>query len=425
MITSICMNIPGESTSVVTTFDGYPLAKNGKAGKAMGIAALSSFVGGTVGLVLLTVIGVPLARWALHFGPPEYMSIYIFTFIAILSLGGGDTLKSAISLFLGFLIASVGIDPITGGGRLTFGSVDLLAGIGFLPVIVGMFGLSEIVLDIASNESASFNQNVSGKEYGLKEVFPSLSDFIHCFPSMIRGCLLGFFIGALPGPGGSLSTFMSYGIEKRLSKDPDSFGKGNIRGVAAPEASNNGCCSGAYVPLLALGIPGTATAAMLLGAFILLGIQPGPRLFVSNPQLVWGIIASMYVGNVVLLVLNTAFIPVFIWLLKKSQNTLPVIVAILCFIGSYSLNNSFFDIFLMLLFTGFGVFFKKLSIPAAPAVIAVVLGGNLEFSFRQTMELFRGHFFLTFERPICVALFILSAMLILLSAYKNVKAKAK
>lgn len=418
MISSIALNMPGTSSAVVTTFDGYPMSKQGKAGKAMGIAAVSSFIGGTMGTILLTFMGVTLARWALNFGPPEYFAIYVFTFAAILSLGSENIMKSALSLFLGFLLASIGMDPITGGGRLTFGSVNLMSGVDFLPAIIGLFGLSEIVLTLSERKKGQKIETGNNK-YNFRNVFVTFRELWFCFPSIIRGGLLGFFVGVLPGAGATIATFSTYSIEKKLSKDPDSFGKGNPRGVAGPEAANNGSAAGSYVPLLALGIPGSATAALLLGAFILVGIQPGPRLFTNYPDVAGGLIASMYVGNIMLLVINTAFIPIFIWLLHISQKTLPVIVASLCVIGSYALNNSLFDVFLMVIFTFIGIFYKKLKIPAAPTIIAIVLGGSLEFSLRQTLELFRGNFLLSFSRPICIFLYLISFTMISVAIIKG------
>lgn len=423
-ISSISLNMPGTSSAVVTTFDGYPMAQQGKAGKAMGIAAISSFFGGTMGTILLTAMGIPLARWALNFGPPEYFAIYVFTFAAMLSLGGDSVLLSTISLFLGLLAASVGIDPITGGGRLAFGSVNLMAGIDFLPAIIGLLGLSEIVMNLHQATDHHTNlQNEGPNKYGLKHVLPSIKELVYCMPAIIRGGLLGFFVGALPGAGATIATFTTYSIEKRLAKDPDSFGKGNPRGVAGPESANNGSTSGTYVPLLSLGIPGSATSALLLGAFVLLGIQPGPRLFVDHPDIVGGLIASMYIGTVMLLVINTAFVSVFIWLLQISRKVIPVAVASLCVIGSYGLKNSMFDVLLMIIFTAIGIFFKKLRIPSAPMIIAIVLGRSMEFSFRQTMELFRGGFGQSFTRPICIALYLISAAMVLYALFSGAKSK--
>ncbi|MFZ7101448.1 MAG: tripartite tricarboxylate transporter permease [Peptococcaceae bacterium] len=422
MITSINLNIPGENASIVTTFDGHPLAKKGKAGVAMGVAAISSFVGGTIGVVLLSLLGQPLANIALAFGPSEYLSIYLFTFIAVVTIGGKSFVASSISLIFGLLMSVVGLDVISGSPRLTFGSVNLMAGIDFLPAVIGLFGLSEVVISLLEGERVTITKEQI-KKFKLKEVFPSIKQLIHCIPTWLRSSPIGFSVGSLPGAGATIATFLSYGMEKRLAKDPETFGKGNIRGVAAAEATNNGSAMGSYVPLLALGIPGSATTAVLLGAFVLVGITPGPLLFREHPDLVWGLIASMYLGNVALLLINTAFIPLFLWLLRISEKTMPVIVATLCFIGTFSNQNLVSDILIMLLFTFIGVFFKKLDIPPAPCIIALVLGGDLEFSLRQTLELFQGNFLLCFTKPITTMFFVVGALLILNVMIKSIKSR--
>ncbi len=424
MITSINLNIPGENASIVTTFDGYPLARKGKAGVAMGIAAISSFLGGTIGVILLTLVGRPLADYALAFGPSEYFAIYLFTFVAIVTIGGKGFIPSCISLIFGLLISTVGLDVISGSPRLTFGSVELMAGIDFLPAVVGLFGLSEVVLSLLDGERVKVSKNQIN-QFHLKGMFPTVKNLLMCLPTVLRSAVIGFSVGALPGAGATIATFLSYGTEKRLAKDKDSFGKGNIKGVAAPESANNASAMGSYVPLLALGIPGSATSAVLLGAFVMVGITPGPRLFTDHADVAWGLIASMYLGNIALLIINTAFIPLFLWLLRISENTMPVIVATLCVIGSYSNQNMVSDILLMLLFTVLGVFFKKLDIPPAPCIIALVLGGDLEFALRQTLELFQGNFLLCFTKPITTVLFIVSAIFIVNAVRKTVVMKVK
>jgi putative tricarboxylic transport membrane protein len=419
-ITSVALNVPGEGASVVTTFDGYQMTKQGRGGVAMGIAAIGSFIGGTIGLALLTIAGTPLASAALAFGPPEYFALYMFTFVAILTLGGGNSfLKSAVSLFLGLLVSTIGIDGMTGTPRLTFGTITLQAGIDFIPAVVGLFGLSEIILSLTDRDTVILKKGDA--KFKLKDIFPTMAEFIDCLPTIVRSSFLGFFCGVLPGVGATISTFVTYSVEKRLAKDRDTFGKGNIKGVAAPETANNACASGHYVPLLALGIPSSATSAVLLSAFVLLGIDPGPRLFSEHPQLVWGLIASMYIGNVILLIMNTLFIPFFIWLLRLCQNTMPFIVATLCLIGTYSVNYSVADIFVMLAFTGIGVLLKKLDIPVAPMVIAVILGNDLEFAFRQTLQYEQGSFYLSFMRPLTVVLYICSLVMLLMQARKSYK----
>lgn len=403
-ISSVTLNIPGTGSALVTTFDGYPLAQKGMAGKALGVAAFSSFLGGTLATVLLCFLGIPLAKLALEFAHPEYFCIYLLTFVLIVGLTEGGPLKTLISLFLGFLFASVGMDPSTGTARLNFGSVSLMGGIEFLPAIIGLFGMSEVVLNLAK-ESGEAMVNASQKQdYRLKHVIPTWTDLKKCIPTILRQSVLGFFVGALPGAGASIASLTGYSIEKRISKDPENFGKGDIRGVAAPEAANNSCSAGSYVPLLTMGIPGSATSALLLGAFILVGIQPGPLLFTEHADVAGGLIASMYVGNVMLLIVNTSCIPFFIKMLNRFRKVLHVIVSCLCIVGTYAMRNSFFDVVMMAVFTVIGIFYKKLGIPAAPTIIALVLGYQLEFSFRQTEVLLDGNFAALFQRPICAVL---------------------
>lgn len=425
-ITSVALNVPGEGASVVTTFDGYQMTKQGRGGVAMGIAAIGSFIGGTIALILLTVAGMPLANFALAFGPPEYFALYTFTFIAILTFGGGggNFLKAAVSLFLGLLISTIGIDGMTGTPRLTFGTLHLQAGIDFIPAVVGLFGLSEIILTLTDRDIVVLKKGEA--KFTLKEIFPTVAEFITSIPTIIRASFIGFGMGMLPGVGATISTFVSYSVEKRLAKDRDTFGKGNIKGVAGPETANNACAMGHYVPMLSLGIPSSATSAVILSGFVLVGIQPGPRLFMEHPDIVWGLIASMYIGNIILLIMNTLFIPFFIWLLRLCQNTMPFIVATLCLIGTYSVNYSVLDIFVMLAFTGVGVLLKKLDVPVAPLVIALILGNELEFAFRQTLQYEQGSFYLSFLRPLTVVLYTCSLGMIIMQIRKSYKAfKAK
>jgi putative tricarboxylic transport membrane protein len=373
----------------------------------------------------LTIAGTPLSTAALAFGPPEFFALYLFTFLAILTLSGSNSfLKSAVSLCIGLVVSVVGLDMISGTPRLTFGTITLQGGIDFIPAVVGLFGLSEIILNLTDHDSVVLKKGDA--KFKIKEVFPTRSEFIDCVPTILRGSFLGFFMGLLPGLGATISTFMSYSLEKRLAKDPNSFGKGNIRGVAGPETANNACASGHYVPLLALGIPSTATSAIILSAFVMLGVQPGPRLFVEHPNIVWGLIASMYIGNVMLLILNTAFIPFFIWLLRISQRTMTVVVATLCLIGTYTVDNSLFEVLVMLIFTGVGVIFRKLDIPPAPLIIALILGNDLEFSFRQTIQYTDGNFLMSFMRPLTVVIYICCLAMLIMQGRKSYRAfKAK
>ncbi len=401
-ITSVLLNLPGESASVVTTFDGYPMAQKGRGGVALGISAIGSFVAGTCGIFLLTLIAVPLSRMALKFGPPEQFAVMVLVFALCTSLTQGRMVKSLLSLFLGLLLACVGQDVVSGTPRLTWDVVYLLDGVTFLPAVVGMFGLAEVLYNIL--HPAEFIQGAEKTNLNLKNVFPSLIDLKESVGPILRGSILGFIVGVLPGAGATIASFLSYGIEKKVSKTPEKFGTGMIQGVAGPESANNGASSGAFVPLLALGIPGSSTTAVLLGAFILVGIQPGPRLFSEHADVVWGLIASMYVGNIMLLIINVAFIPVFVWLLKISKRSLPVVIATLCFIGIYAMNNQMADVWMMLAFTALGYAFKISDIPAAPLIIALVLGGGMEDSLRQALVMSKGSVALFFTRPISLVL---------------------
>lgn len=402
-ITSIALNVPGESQSVVTCFDGYPLQRMGKGGKAMGMAILSSFFGGSVGVILLTLLATPLARFALKFGPQEYFAVYVFTFVAIICIGKMDVRKGFISLFLGLLISTVGQDTGTGVPRLDFGIVHLWGKIDFIPVAVGLMGLSEIVLSITEDLINTKKTN----SYKFTDIFPNVKELVLCMPSIIRGSIVGFFVGVLPGAGATIATMLTYKIEEQVASDRENFGKGSLQGVAGPESSNNSCTMGACVPMLSLGIPGSGTTAVLLGALVMVGLQPGPRLFLRNTDFVWGLIGSMYIGNVMLVILCILLIPLFLWLLKVSQNTLPVIVGILCIIGTFSVQNSFFDVGLMLFFAVIGLFFKTLDFPLPPFLIGVILGFDLELKFLQTMQIFKGDLRLISTRPIALTLFVL------------------
>jgi putative tricarboxylic transport membrane protein len=416
-ITSILINVPGEGASVATTFDGYPLARKGQPGVALGISAVASFFAGTLGVILLTMIAQPLSRWGLKFGPPEYFTVILFAFIAIVGLDEKGLLKSFFALFLGLLLATVGYDVQTGIPRLTFGSLALRDGISFLPAAVGLFGLSEIVYNfVHPGESVSNNQ---GTKLDLRSVFPKLHHLIQSFLPMCRGSLVGFFVGVLPGAGANIASFMAYGIEKKISKRPEEFGTGVLEGVAAPEAANNSACSGSFVPLLALGIPGSGTTAVLLGAFILLGIQPGPELFTKHPDVVWGLIASMYIGNIMLIVLNTAFIPLFVWILKISRSCLSVVVTTVCFIGVYSIHYSMMDIWLMLFFTLIGYAFKANTIPPAPLILALILGARAEDALRQSLIMSMGSPVIFLTRPISVTLIVVSLAFLIIPQLKN------
>ena len=409
-ITSVLLNVPGESASVVTTYDGYPMARQGRGGAALGVAAVGSFIAGTIGLVFLSVLAVPLSTLALDFGPPEYFAIMVLAFVMVSTLARGNLIKCFVALFLGLLLSTVGQDVVSGETRLTWGSMDLVDGVGFIPAVVGLFGLSEIIHDLIN--PSQFVDNSKSK-IKLRDVFLTWDDFRRTWGSMVRGGFLGFFIGILPGSGATMASFLSYGLEKRLSKTPEKFGTGMIEGVSGPESANNAASSGAFVPLLTLGIPSSGTTAVLIGAFIILGIQPGPRMMSEHPDIAWGLIASMYVGNVMLLAQNILLVPFFIWLLRVSRNVMPVIVGTICVVGVYSVNFSMWDVWLMLIFTALGYGFKVAGIPGAPLVIALVLGQSAEFALRQSLVISMGSPTIFFTRPICIVVLGIAAACLL------------
>jgi len=409
-ITSVLLNVPGESASVVTTYDGYPMARQGRGGAALGVAAIGSFIAGTIGLVFLSLLAVPLSRYALNFGPPEYFAVMVLAFVMVSTLARGNMIKCFVALLLGLLLSTVGQDVVSGETRLTWGSMNLVDGVGFIPAVVGLFGLSEIIHDLIN--PSQFVDNSKSK-IKLREVFLTWDDFRRTWGSMVRGGLLGFFVGVLPGAGATIASFLSYGLEKRISKTPEKFGTGMIEGVAGPESANNAASSGAFVPLLALGIPGSGSTAVLIGAFIILGIQPGPRLMTEHPDITWGLIASMYVGNGMLLAQNILLVPFFIWLLRVSRNIMPVIVATVCVVGVYSVDFSMWDVWLMLIFTALGYIFRVAGVPGAPLVIALVLGQSAEFALRQSLVISMGSASVFFTRPICVIVLATAAACLL------------
>jgi putative tricarboxylic transport membrane protein len=414
-ITSVLLNVPGESASVVTTYDGYPLARAGRGGAALGIAAIGSFIAGTLGLIFLSVVAVPLTKFALMFGPPEYFAVMILAFVMVSSLARGNLIKCFLALFLGLLLATVGQDVVSGAPRLTWGTMELVDGVGFIPAVVGMFGLAEVLHDIIN--PSEFVATTS--KIRLRDVFPTRDDIRSTLGCMFRGGVLGFFVGILPGSGATIASFLSYGLERRLSKTPEKFGTGMMEGVAGPESANNAASSGAFVPLLTLGIPGSSTTAVLIGAFVLLGIQPGPRMMTQHADVAWGLIASMYVGNVMLLAQNILLVPLFIWLLRISRTVMPVVVASICVVGVYSIDNSMWEVWIMLIFTALGYGFKVAGIPGAPLVIALVLGQNAEYALRQSLVISMGSGEIFFTRPICIVLFAISAMCLLYPLIRN------
>ncbi|HEV8583577.1 MAG TPA: tripartite tricarboxylate transporter permease [Methylomirabilota bacterium] len=392
--TSILANIPGESTSVVTCLDGYQMARQGRAGAALGIAAFGSFIAGTLSVVGITLLAPPLARAALAFGPPEIFAVLLLAFTLVTQLAGGSPLKTAAMALLGMLLGTVGIDPISGIARFTFGTVTLNDGVGLLPMIMGLFGVSEVLLNV--------ERQVQHEIYGARitRLLPSRQDWRDSAQPIARGSVLGFFLGILPGMGAIIPTFISYALERRVSRTPERFGHGAIEGVAGPEAANNAAAGGALIPLLTLGVAPNVPMAILLGAFLIHGIQPGPLMLTEHPALFWGVVASMYVGNVMLLVLNLPLIGLWVQLLRVPYGLLFPLILLFCVIGVWSEAANPHDLVVLFVFGVLGYFMKKLGFEAAPMVLAFVLGRMAEEALRQSLLLSRGSLAILVNRPL-------------------------
>lgn len=406
-ITSVLMNVPGESASLMTCLDGNAMARQGRAGPALTIAAIGSFVAGTFSVVMLTVLAPPIAEYALSFGPPEYFALMLLGLSAISGLTGASRAKGYAMALVGLALATVGLDPINGVQRFTFGNLELMDGIGFLPIAVGMFGLGAVLQMIEKPVALEIMKTT------LREMIITKQDLKDSTMPIARGSLIGFVIGVLPGAGATIATFLAYAVEKRISKTPERFGNGAIEGVASPEAANNASTGGAMIPLLTLGIPGSGTTAVLLGVLTLFSLQPGPLLFTKNPDFVWGLIASMYIGNVMLLVLNIAFVPAFVSLLRVPYRVLAPLIAIFCLVGVYSVNYSVMDLWLMLAFGAIGYLAQKMDYPLAPLVLALVLGGLMEVSLRQSLKMSQDDVSIFFTRPIAVTIMAIVFVIVL------------
>ena len=404
--TSVLVNIPGEAVSVVTCLDGYQMARQGRAGPALGIAAFASFIAGTIGVVGLMLLAPPLATIALQFGPPEIFGILILAFTMVTNLSSGSKLKAVAMAILGLILGSVGLDPMVTTPRFAYGSITLMDGIGLAPLVMGLFGVSEVFFNIEKKIKAEIFQT------DIKGLLPSKQDWKDSGKPIIRGGLLGFILGILPGIGAIIPTFISYALEKRLSKHPEKFGKGAIEGVAGPEAANNAATAGTMVPLLTLGIPPNVVMAVLMGAFLTHGIQPGPLLMKEHPEIFWGVITSMYTGNAMLLLLNLPLIGIWVRLLKVPYGILFPLILLFCLIGVYSVTGNAWDIVVMLVFAVVGYLMKKFDYEAAPLILAFVLGRMAEESVRQSLVLSRGDLLVFFKHPISCAAMIIACILI-------------
>lgn len=403
--TSILVNIPGESASAVTCIDGYQMARQGRAGPALGISAFGSFIAGTCGVFALMMIAPPLAELSLKFGPPEMFSIMIFGLTLLSYLSSGSMIKAFIIALVGLLIGTVGIE-IQGVPRFTFGFPDLHDGVGLVPLMMGLFGIAEVLINI---EQTAARPIFAAKIRGL---FPNKEDWKLSLKPIARGSLIGFLMGFIPGPSYTLSTFISYAMEKRFSKHPERFGKGAIEGVAGPESANNAACAGNFIPVLTLGIPTSAVMAVIIGAFIIHGVTPGPLLIKNNPGLFWGTIASMYIGNGMCLILNLPLIGVWVRVLKVPYKILFPLIFLFCFVGSYVGQNSLFDVNVMIFFGLVGYLMKKTGFEPAPLVMAYILCPFLEVAFRQSLLMSRGDILTFIKRPISATILSLSLLFV-------------
>ena len=404
--TSILVNIPGEASSVVTCLDGYQMALQGRAGPALGIAAFGSFIAGTLGVIMLMFLAVPLSEVVVNFGPPEFFSIIILALSILIYLARGSLMKAGVMAILGIILSQIGIDLVSGKDRFTFGIMYLLDGISLIPLVMGIFGIGEVLNNLNSPESREIYKTK------IKGLLPTLADWKASIGPIIRGTFLGFFLGILPGSGAAIPTFISYTMEKRLSKHPEKFGRGAIEGVAGPESANNAGSTGTFVPLFTLGIPSNSVMAMLLGALMIHGLQPGPFLIKSNPEIFWGTIVSMYLGNIMLLILNLPLIGVWVKLLKVPYQILSPLILFFCVIGSYTIRNSVGDVIIMFIFGIIGFVFIKYQYEPAPLVMAFVLGDLLETSLRQSLLMSGGSFVIFITRPFSAACLLVTLLLL-------------
>ena len=408
--TSILMRIPGEASSVMTCIDGYAMAQKGRAGAALCIAAVGSWIGGTFGVVVLTVVAPPLATIAIRFGPPEYTALILLGLIFLAYMSSSSLIRTLLMACLGLLLGMIGIDNMTGHFRYSFDLAELGDGIGIVPVAVGLFGLGEIL----ATPSADAVKNIVSPR--LRDLLPTRKEWIESAMPITRGTLLGFFIGIIPGSAHIISSFLSYALEKRVSKHPEEFGKGAVAGVAGPETANNAASTGAFVPLLALGIPTSPITAVLIGALMLHGISVGPTLVNDHPDVFWGFVASMYVGNVMLLLLNLPLVSVFVWVLRIPYAYLYPLIIMFCIIGVYETNNSIVDVWIMLIMGILGWALRKFEFDPAPLVLGLVISPILEQSLRQSLIMSNGNYFIFFSRPISAGLLLVSIVLLGLAA---------
>jgi putative tricarboxylic transport membrane protein len=417
--TSILVNIPGEASSVMTCIDGHQMARQGRAGPALGIAAWGSFIAGTIANIGLMLVAIPLAHAALKLGPPEYFSLMCTGLVIVTYLAQGSVLKAIMMGLVGIILGSIGLDLISGFPRFTFGINELTDGVGIVPLVMGLFGISEIL----ENLEGSLEQEVFKTR--IKNLWPSLKDWMEAKWAIVRGSVIGFLLGILPGGGAVVSTFVSYAVEKRVSKHPEKFGKGAIEGVAGPESANNAAAGSSLIPLLSLGIPPNPIMAIFFSALIIHGIQPGPLLIRQNPDLFWGLVASLYLGNGLLLVLNLPLIGIWVKVLEIPYKILFPLILLFCIIGVYSMNNVSFDLYVMLFFGVVGWLMRKFGYEGAPLILAFVLGPMLENALRQSLLISQGSFLIFVTRPISATALGFAFLLLLTTLLPTFKSRRR
>lgn len=418
-ITSVLLRLPGEASSVVTVFDGFQMAKQGRAGAALGVAAIGSFIGGTASILGLTFLAPLIAGFALDFGPPEYAALSLLGVTLVATISSGNKVKALIAASIGVFLAMVGRDAFTGTERFTFHNLSLSDGIDFVTVAMGLFGLGEILYNLEERHKA-----MAAPEKP-KRVWPSRGELKQSAPAIGRGSLLGFLLGILPGGGATISSLAAYGVEKKVAKDPSRFGKGAIEGVAGPESANNAAATSSFIPLLSLGIPANATMALMFGALLIQGITPGPLLVTEEPELFWGVINSMYIGNILLLIMAIPLIGVFVKILSVRPAILAPITVLITLVGAYTINNSVFDVGLVVFFGVIGYLMKKAGFEPGPLVLAFVLAELLESSVRRSLILFEGDLGEVINRPITVTLLIVFLIVILLPVIQKILGRSK
>ena len=416
-ISSIMLGIPGASTAVATTFDGRPMALQGKADKALVAAAAASFIGGSIGVVLFTLFAPPLAEIALTFGAPEIFALMLMAFATFIGLGSDDIPKTFFSIFIGLVFGAVGLDIVSGEPRLIFFDIPgFFHGINFLVLAIGIYGIAEMLWTI---EISQGDVMISQATVNFRRIMGALWELTRTWKTMIMGSFLGYFVGILPAAGATPGSLMAYGVAKNMSREPETYGKGNINGVVAPESANNAASTGAMLPMLTLGIPGSPTTAILLGGMVIWGLEPGPLVFTDHPDFVWGFIASLYAANLFSLLINIAFIPAFIWVLKLPFTILAPVIFILCIVGGFVPTLDMHDVWLMLIFGLVGYMMRKLNYPMAPAVLAIVLGPLAEPALRQSLLISGGSFSIFFNRPFAAVIMVIAVVLLVLPLLKG------